>query len=135
VPAQEPARLPEAPARPPAAGLPPSEPFGRGRDLLRDGRYSEAAEAFREHLRLHANGFTIALGLYCEASNIAQIVQSSGTAEQLFLLLARRQGRVCYGIYWGLFASRPEAQQALVSLPVSLRAGGEAPIPVSRLLR
>lgn len=134
-PAPERARPPEAPlVRPPAPAPPPSDAFARGRDLLRGSRYSEASDAFREHLRLHADGFTIAVGFYCEASNLAQIVQGSDT-EQVFLLRGRRQARICYGVYWGLFASRQEAQQALASLPLGLRAGGETPIPVSRLLR
>jgi hypothetical protein len=134
-PEQEPARPGTLGLRPPAAP-PESGALARGRELLGSGSYSQAADDFGEHLRLQASDrFTIAVGLYCDASNIAQLVRDAGSAEQLLLLRAPRRGAACYGIYWGLFGSRQEAQQALGSLPSALRAAGQAPVPVYRLLR
>jgi len=133
---QEPTRPPETlGVRPPAATL-ESGALSRGRDLLRRGSYPQASDAFREHLRLNAaDRFTIAVGLYCDPTNVAQLVHASGSDEQLFLLRARRRGAACYGIYWGVFGSSQEAQQNLASLPPALRAAGPAPVPVLRLLR
>ena len=117
-----------------APSVPPS--LARGRELLASGNYSQASDSFREHLGLHApDKFTITVGLYCEASNVAQLVRSSGNAEELFLLRVQRGGRICYALYWGLFDSWQDAQRALDSLPLALHAAGQTPIPVSRLLR
>jgi hypothetical protein len=133
---QEPARPPlPAPARPAVAPPPAPSPIAQGHAFLRGGDYAQAADAFRDHLRRAGAGkFTIPVGLFCDTSNIAPLVQGSGDPEPLFLLSAPRGGRSCYGLYWGLFDSRAEAQHALAAIPAALRAAGQAPIAVSRLL-
>ncbi len=132
----EPARpRPALPTKPEAA--PPSAPqsFAAGRDLLKAGLYAQASDAFRAHLQFQApNKFTVAIGLFCEEPNLGQLVRNSGDGEQLFVLSVPRAGRVCYGLYWGLFSSRSEARQALESLPTPLRTRGQTPISVSRIL-
>jgi septal ring-binding cell division protein DamX len=77
--------------------------------------------------------FTIPVGVYCDTSNLAQLVRSADARELLLVRLLLR-GQTCYGLYWGLFASRSEAQAAMANLPTTLRAPGQAPTSVSRLL-
>jgi hypothetical protein len=45
------------------------------------------------------------------------------------------QGRACYRVTWGLYDSREAADTAKGSVPVALRSGDVAPVPVSRFLR
>jgi len=129
-----PAPEPQAPpARPPAAA-PATGPLGRAKELLSAGSYSQAADAFGADLPTYApNKFTIPVGVYCDASNLAQQVRSAD-AQELVLVRFMLRGQVCYGLYWGLFESGPEAQAALALLPPALRAPGQAPISVSRVL-
>lgn len=123
----------EPPARPPATA-PATRPLGRAKELLSAGSYSQAADAFRADLPIHApNKFTIPVGVYCDASNLAKQVRSAD-AQELVLVRLMRRGQVCYSLYWGLFGSGPEAQAALALLPPALRAPGQAPISVSRVL-
>ena len=98
------------------------------------GSYAQAADAFRADLPVYApNKFTIPVGVYCDASNLAQQVRSAD-AQKLVLVRLMLRGQVCYGLYWGLFGSGPEAQAALAQLPPALRAPGQAPISVSQVL-
>jgi len=132
---QEPAFVPEAPVTPSAAApaMPPS--LVPGRAFLTSGDYAQASAAFREQLRLHeADKFTVAVGLFCDTSNVDPLVRA-GSDEPVFLLRRTRGGRHCYGVYWGLFGSRQDAQRAIGSIPSALRAAGQAPVAVSRLVR
>jgi opacity protein-like surface antigen len=125
---------PQAPPTLPPAAAPAAGPFGRARELLSAGSYSEAAAAFRADLPAHAASmFTIPVGVYCDVSNLAQQVQSADAQDLLLVRLALR-GQLCYGLYWGLFSSGSEAQAALAQLPPALRSPGQAPISVSRVL-
>lgn len=131
-PAEAPA--PQAP-RPSPPAAPALGPLAQGQESLRAGSYSEAAEAFRGYLGAYASyQFTIPVGVYCESSNVAQQVRSSGGSQELFLLRLRQRGQLCYGLYWGLFGSRAEAEAGLDRLPPALRTPGQAPISVSRVL-
>jgi opacity protein-like surface antigen len=131
----EPAPSEPAIVQPRPAPAPAADALGRGRGLLLSGDYAQAAAAFREHLRQRAYfQYTVAVGLFCDPSNVAQMVAGAGDGE-LMLLTVARQGRTCYGVYWGLYGSRAEAVQALGSLPASLRAPGQTAVEVSRILR
>lgn len=141
-PEPEPAKPPEVapPARPvprePGPAEPAPLPWGRGQEMMRGGDYPAAADYFREHLRRFAlDKYTIAVGLFCDVDNVAQIVRGTTGLGELFLIRLRLRGRECYGVYWGLYDSQLDAQQEIGSLPASLRAGGQAPMPVERILR
>lgn len=124
---------PTAPPAPSGRSLP--EGFAQGTQLLRSGRYPDASTAFLASLRAHAGAFTVAVGLFCEEANVSQVVRGAGDAEPLFVVASFRGTRTCYAVYWGVFASQREAQRELGTLPGALRARGQAPIAVSRLLR
>jgi len=129
-----PAPRPQAPPAQPPAPAPATGPLGRARELLSAGSYSQAADAFRADLPVYApNMFTIPVGVYCDPTNLAQQVRSAD-AQELVLVHLMLRGQVCYGLYWGLFGSGPEAQAAMAQLPPALRAPGQAPISVSRVL-
>jgi hypothetical protein len=104
--------------------------------MMRVGDYAVAADYFREHLRRSATGkYTIAMGLFCDVENVAKTVRNATGSGQLFLIRLRLRGRECYGVYWGLYDSQFDAQQEIGSIPAALRAAGQAPIPVERILR
>ena len=146
----EPTRIPETPPplTPAPAPLPdpalasaaPSglvlpEGFVAGVELMRGGRYGEASAAFQESLRAHAAGsYTVAVGLFCEETNIAELVKGPGLSEPLFITASSHSGRTCYRVYWGLFVSQAEARRAFGSMPAALRAPHQTTLAVSRLL-
>ncbi len=124
---------PTPPAAPSGRHLP--EDFAQGTQLLRSGRYTDASNAFQASLRARTGAFALAVGLFCEEANVAQLVKSSGDSEPLFVIASPRGSRTCYALYWGVFASQVDAQRALGTMPSALRARGQAPVAVSRLLR
>jgi opacity protein-like surface antigen len=130
----QPAPRPQAPSAPPRPAAPTTGPLGRARELLAAGSYDQAADAFRADLPSQApNMFTISVGVYCDVANLAKLVKSTA-AQQLVLVRLMLRGRECYGLYFGLFGSAAEAQAAVAQLPPALRAPGQAPVSVSRVL-
>jgi hypothetical protein len=134
VPAPESAAPVTAPQ--PMPRVQPGDPLGRARGLLNSGDYAGASDAFRSHLRTRASfKYTIAVGLFCDATNLAQAVGNAGGAAELMVLSLPRRGPGCYGMYWGLYDSRAAADQALGTVPATLRAAGPATLAVSQILR
>ena len=78
--------------------------------------------------------FTIAVGVFCDTSNLSRVVQNSGGSKQLLVLSFDNKGRSCYRVLWGIFDSRAEAQGAIASVPASVRARDSAPVPIARLI-
>jgi len=77
--------------------------------------------------------FTVSVGVYCDASNLGQLIRSAD-ARELVLVRLMLKGQSCYGLYWGLFTSAAEAQAAMPRMPPTLRAAGQAPTSVSKIL-
>ena len=134
-PAAQPARpAPRPQPSPTAPAAPTTSSLGRARELLVAGSYAQAADAFRADLPSQAaNMFTISVGVYCDVANLAKLVKSA-EAQQLVLVRLMLRGRECYGLYFGLFGSAGEAQAAVAQLPPALRAPGQAPTSISRVL-
>jgi opacity protein-like surface antigen len=129
-----PAPQPQAPPTRPPAAAPAMATLAQARELLSAGNYPQAADAFRADLPMQAPSmFTIPVGVYCDPANLGQLVRSAD-ARELVLVRLMLRGQTCYGLYWGLFASGSEAQAALAKIPPTLRAPGQAPISVSRML-
>jgi hypothetical protein len=130
-----PAEAPAQPARPPVPATPALGRLAQGHEALRAGSYAQASDAFRDYLGVYAPyKVTIPVGLYCEPANVAQQVSNAGGSEELFLLQVMNRGRLCYGLYWGVFGSRSEAAAGIHRLPPALRVPGQAPISVSKIL-
>ena len=138
---EEPAPIEPPPPPPAAAPAPPPPPpvlsdYERGQSFLRDGNFELAAVAFTVHLRQEdQNQFTAAIGLFCDRNNVAAHVVDSGYAPELFLLSVPRVGQSCFGIYWGLFGSRAEAQRGIETMPSGIRTSGPVVMPLSRVVR
>lgn len=143
-PEQQPAPpLPEPPTAPPErlpVPRPPERPtstaLAEARSLLGEARFPEAADAFLRHVRQHSlNKFTIAIGLFCEVSNVTRQLERSSGAPELFLLPVRAQSRQCYNVLWGEYDTQAEAERALTTVPGAIRAPDQTAIAISRLAR
>ncbi len=113
----------------------PGQPLAQGHQQLSSGNYPQAAATFLGHLRnVGTDKFTIAVGVFCDTSNLSRVVQNSGGSKQLLVLSFDNKGRSCYRVFWGIFDSRAEAQRAIASVPASVRARDSAPVPIARLI-
>lgn len=113
-----------------------SSSMARSQEFLQSGRIQEAANIHMQHLRATGtNKFTIAVGVYCDASNAGRAYKNSGNSEQLLVLPYTYRGRSCYRVFWGLFDSEETARRNVASLPTVLRSPDSVPVPVSDLIR
>ncbi|MEE9179289.1 MAG: DUF4388 domain-containing protein [Vicinamibacteria bacterium] len=113
----------------------PGPPLAQGQQQLKSGNYPQAAATFLGQLRnVGTDKFTIAVGVFCDTSNLSRVVQNSGGSKQLLVLSFDNKGRSCYRVFWGIFDSRAEAQRAIASVPASVRARDSAPVPIARLI-
>ncbi len=91
--------------------------------------------AFNEYLRAEARDqFTVAIGLFCDQTNLGTHVADVRNAPQVFMLSVPREGLTCYGLYWGLYDSRQEADAAIGSVRATTRSTEQVVLPVSRLI-
>jgi hypothetical protein len=120
------------PAPTPAHAAPAS---GDGHDLLRQGEFAEAARTFAASLAPGARGrFSHQLLTACAPDTIAKAVQAV-TAQDLFILPVRFQGRSCYRLCWGVYDNRAAAEAARASVPDYFRQGASPRLsPLHELL-
>jgi hypothetical protein len=133
---RDPRPTPPSGAAKPPTPTPPKPAGSDGRSLLTSGNLAAAARAFQSELSsIAGDKFTLALGLYCNEENVERLVSNAQGSRDLYLLPTTSQGRACYRVTWGLYDSREAADTAKGSVPVALRSGDVAPVPVSRFLR
>lgn len=113
----------------------PGQPLAQGQQQLKSGNYPQAAATFLGQLRnVATDKFTIAVGVFCDTSNLSRVVQNSGSSKELLVLSFDNKGRSCYRVFWGIFDSRAEAQRAIAAVPAGVRAHDSAPVPIARLI-
>jgi hypothetical protein len=109
--------------------------LARGRELTIQGDLLGAADAFHAALRGGPAGrHTVRVGVFCDIANLERQVRASGNAPELFVLRRSVGGRPCLALFWGLFPSRAAARAAIATIPVPLRAPGQASVLVSEVL-
>ncbi len=89
--------------------------------LLRSGRYLDAARVWRTAMSGNMNGFSILLELDCLTASVAAAFKRIHEPEKFFLLPRDRDGRTCFLVMWGRFNSQAEAEKALSGLPAYFR--------------
>lgn len=106
------------------------------RNLLRQGRLTEAAQGFVSNLRQSPSGsFSIQLLVACSDETVGKAL-ASVPAPDLYILPVNYKGRPCYRVCWGLYENESRADSAVHSIPDYFRKGGAAPrvVPTSGLL-
>jgi len=112
-----------------------SPAFAAGRQQLAAGDYLEAADTFHRALREEGLGrYTLRVAVFCDLSNLERQLREAGSAPELVVLRRSVGDRPCMALYWGLFASRAEAQAAVDTIPAPLRGPGQSAVPVSDIL-
>ena len=104
-----PTRLPPRPSPPPPRPCPAPAASDRGRS-----RWESLAE--RGRATLPAAPFTIQLELVCELSSLEEAwkYDRGGT---MWIVAAEHSGRSCFRVFWGRYATLPEARRAKESAP------------------
>jgi septal ring-binding cell division protein DamX len=101
--------LPPAPIPATVSSTDPSR--ARYDSMARD--FSASADASRP--------FTVQFELVCQTDSVRKAV--SGGGNSVWFVPTTFQGKPCYRVFWGHYASRQEALQSLNAIPGTLRAG------------
>ncbi|MGN6184485.1 MAG: DUF4388 domain-containing protein [Thermoanaerobaculia bacterium] len=90
-------------------------PVVRRADASRS-RYDEMARNFAANA---SGNYTVQIQILCETSNLDKAMRDGGS--NLWFVPQPIKDRSCYRVFWGRYATREAAQQALASIPASLR--------------
>jgi hypothetical protein len=124
-PPAKPAPAKNAPVAPPAKSVPePAKPVpekaaspSQGGDLLKQGKYPEAAQAFAGQLKGSKAEYTIDVEIACQPDTIVKGLTAAQGDPSFMILPYNFHGRSCYRVIWGTYKSRSEAEAALKKLP------------------
>jgi hypothetical protein len=123
---------------PPVAGATPPPASSRGsaapsgglrdaRSLLAGGDLRGAARGFAANLRTApAGAASVQLLIACSDATVQKALANVASPE-LFIVPVKYQGRDCYRLLWGLYASANQAASAVPSVPDYFRQNGASP--------
>jgi hypothetical protein len=84
----------------------------------------------RDYAANASGNFTVQVQILCETSNLDKAMRDGG--ERVWFVPQTIGGRSCYRVFWGRFATRDAAQQAMNDIPASLRDRSSAVKPVPK---
>ena len=84
----------------------------------------------REYAASPVGNFTVQIQILCNPGNVEQAMRQGGG--NVWFVPQTIQGRSCYRVFWGHFATREEAGRAMASVPAGLRDPNAAVKPVPR---
>lgn len=119
-----------APAPPASASMPP--PTQALPPVIRKTESGKAKyDAMAREYAANASGnFTVQIQILCESSNLDKVMREGGS--EVWFVPQTIGTRSCYRVFWGRYATREAAQQALSRIPASLRDQASAVKPVPR---
>jgi septal ring-binding cell division protein DamX len=103
---------------------------------MRQGQLPQAARGFQANVKAAPAGtLSVQLLVACAPETVQKAVDGV-RSDELFILPVNYQGRDCFRMCWGLYASPERASAALRALPDYFRVGGASPRvqPVAGLL-
>lgn len=101
------------------------------REQLQAGEHAAAAAGFASAMRAQPRGvYTLQVLVACAGETVSKAVDNA-YAPQLYVLPVHYQGRDCYRVCWGVFASEAAASGAASEVPAYFTQGGARPKAVS----
>lgn len=79
-------------------------------------RYDQMARDFAANA---SGNYTVQIQILCETSNLEKAMRDGGSS--VWFVPQQIKDRSCYRVFWGRFATREQAQQALANIPAALR--------------
>ncbi|HJQ40868.1 MAG TPA: DUF4388 domain-containing protein [Thermoanaerobaculia bacterium] len=90
-------------------------------------RYDAMAREFAANA---TGNFTVQVQILCEPANVAKAMGAGGS--NIWFVPQTIGARACYRVFWGRYATRDEAQQAMAAIPADLRDRSAAVKPVPK---
>ncbi len=106
--------------------IPEPEPDYTPSDLLKLGRFTEAAGIWEIQKRDKPKNYTIKLLVACQTGSVNEAYRALNQAEDFFILPKSVKGDECFAICWGDFTSKRDAKKRLKEVPDWFsRSGGK----------
>ncbi|MEP6994622.1 MAG: DUF4388 domain-containing protein [Acidobacteriota bacterium] len=122
------AATPRAPAVTPRA---PAVAPGQSVPSTSQGWLERAARDRQRAGGDHKAHFTIQLELACETSTLADAWRHDRPAGAMWVLTTPYQGKTCFRVLWGRYATREGARRALSGVPAFFSTGDNRPVVTS----
>ena len=87
------------------------------KDLIELSEINDAAIEYHKNVRHVPKAYTLKLEVDCVEASIQVAYRNTGFDSRMFILPKDIQGKFCYIIFWGLYATKDEALKALSSVP------------------
>ena len=107
--------------------IPEPEPDYLPSDLLKLGRFTEAAGIWEIQKRDKPKNYTIKLLVACQTGSVNEAYRALNQAEDFFILPKSVKGDECFAICWGDFISKRDAKKRLKEVPDWFSRGGGKP--------
>ncbi|NQU27580.1 MAG: hypothetical protein HQ528_04765, partial [Candidatus Marinimicrobia bacterium] len=102
------------------------EPDYTPSELLKLGRFTEAAGIWEIQKREKPKNYTIKLLVACQTGSVNEAYRALNQAEDFFILPKSVKGDECFAICWGDFTSKRDAKKRLKEVPEWFsRSGGK----------
>jgi len=111
---------PSVPATASTAAAPTPAPTGGLPDLtaeIQSGRLQDAARRFARYLRGHPGRYSISVEVACRPGTVVRAFREVKAAGKMFILPMKLDGRDCYAVLWGVYATIGQARAAKASVP------------------
>jgi SPOR domain len=96
----------------------------------RNGGSVRLDQLARDYAANPQGNFTVQVQILCDPANVEKAMRDGGG--QVWFVPQTIRGRSCYRIFYGRYATRAEAQQAMGAVPAALRDPNAAVRPVPR---
>ena len=117
------------------SGVPPfaaADRFQEARTRLDAGDFAAAAGSWLETARQETkNAFTLQLAIACQEESVKKAARRTRGSVDFFMVPFSLEGRSCYRLCWGAYASQEEARAGKAAVPAFFLDEGGKPVVVS----
>jgi len=82
----------------------------------------------RQHQTSATGAYTVQFELVCQTSSLTRAL--AGNDQHVWFVPTTYQGKACYRVLWGQYATRDEAAKGIAEIPTTLR-GGSTPVVIA----
>jgi len=90
-------------------------------DLIKLSELKDAAIEYHKTVRHVPKAYTLKLEVDCVEDSVQVAYRNADFDNRMFILPKDIQGKACFIVFWGLYATKTEALEALASVPACFR--------------
>jgi hypothetical protein len=90
-------------------------------DLIKLSEFKDAAIEYHKTVRHVPKAYTLKLEVDCVEDSVQMAYRNGDFDNRMFILPKDIQGKSCFIVFWGLYATKTEALKALSSVPAFFR--------------